>query len=95
MFELCYVNMLPQIAFFIVKRQLRWLITFLEYPEASCLFVVPGTRRESYRNIPVIPYLGEALKGAAETKYEKCLLALLGCSRSGEFSADDMRTALC
>lgn len=26
-----------------------------EYPEASCLFVVPGKRRESYRGFPIIP----------------------------------------
>ena len=26
-----------------------------EYPEATCLFVIPGKRRESYRGIPVIP----------------------------------------
>lgn len=26
-----------------------------EYPEATCLFVVPGKRRESYRGFPIIP----------------------------------------
>ncbi len=26
-----------------------------EYPEATCLFVIPGARKESYRGIPIIP----------------------------------------
>ena len=34
----------------------RGLLAFKEeYPEAQCLFVTPGNRRESYRNIPVVP----------------------------------------
>lgn len=34
----------------------RGLLAFKEeYPEANCLFVVPGKRRESYRGFPVIP----------------------------------------
>ncbi len=26
-----------------------------EYPEATCLFVIPGKKRESYRGFPIIP----------------------------------------
>lgn len=34
----------------------RALLAFKEeYPEATCLFVVPGKRKESYRGFPVIP----------------------------------------
>jgi uncharacterized protein len=34
----------------------RALLAFKEeYPEATCLFVVPGKRRENYRGFPVIP----------------------------------------
>lgn len=34
----------------------RGLLAFKEeYPEASCLFVVPGKRQETYRGIPVLP----------------------------------------
>lgn len=34
----------------------RALLAFKEeYPEATCLFVIPGKRRESYRGFPVVP----------------------------------------
>ncbi len=41
----------------------RALLAFKEeYPEATCFFVIPGKRRESYRGFPVIP-MEEFLKG--------------------------------
>jgi uncharacterized protein len=43
----------------------RALLAFKEeYPEATCLFVIPGKRKESYRGFPIIP-MEEFLLGIA------------------------------
>jgi predicted AAA+ superfamily ATPase len=46
----------------------RALLAFKEeYPEATCLFVIPGARKETYRGIPVIP-MEEFLLGITPEK---------------------------